>query len=225
MARAKSGFVMTIVQKTTIKEQAYQIIKRKILTQEYRLGERINIGQLSRELGISNTPLREALNQLEKEGLVVATPNSGINVIALSRQDHYELAQMIFFWMAGAYRYVVEVGRTAELGQELGAMLEKQKQYQRERNVYEFTYHADMFDRCILVATGNQRLIAQFDAVFPLFFLSSLYDYAERDHDWQIGVSQHEQILSAIQAGRHDEVVATLEEHYYKPVWDLRIQE
>jgi DNA-binding GntR family transcriptional regulator len=216
---------MTMVQKTTIKEQAYQIIKKKILTQEYQLGDRINIGQLARELGISNSPLREALNLLEKEGLVVTTPNSVIKVITLSRQDFYELAQMIFFWMVGAYRYVVEVGRIAELSQEMTAVLEKQKQYQRERNVYEFTYQADMFDRCMLVATGNQRLIAQFDAVFPLFFLSSLYDYAERDHDWQIGVSQHERILSAMQAGRHDEVITTLEEHYYKPVWDLRIQD
>ncbi len=213
---------MTMVQKTTIKEQAYQIIKRKILTQSYQLGERINIGQLSRELGISNSPIREALNLLEKEGLVVTTPNSGINVITLSRQDFYELAQMLFFWVAGAYRYVVEADRTLTLSQEMAAVLEKQKQYQRERDTYQFTYYADMFDRCILVATGNQRLIAQFDAVFPLFFLSSLYDYAERDHDWQIGVDQHERILSAIQAGRHHEVIATLEEHYYKPVWDLR---
>lgn len=216
---------MTMVQKTSIKEQAYQIIKRKILTQSYQLGERINIGQLSRELGISNSPIREALNLLEKEGLVVTTPNSGINVITLSRQDFYELAQMLFFWVAGAYRYVVEADRTLPLSQEMATVLEKQKQYQRERNTYEFTYYADMFDRCILVATGNQRLIAQFDAVFPLFFLSSLYDYAERDHDWQIGVDQHERILSAIQAGRHDEVIATLEEHYYKPVWDMRARE
>lgn len=215
---------MTLVQKTTIKEQAYQIIKRKILTQEYQLGERINIGQLSRELGISNSPIREALNLLEKEGLVVTTPNSGINVITLTQQDHYELAQLIFFWMSGAYRYLVEVDRTAQLCAEMDAVLTKQKQFLAERNLYEFIYQADMFDRCILVATRNQRLIAQFDAVFPLFFLSSLYDYLQRDRDWQIGVHQHERILSAMRAGQHDQVITALEEHYYKPVWDLRSQ-
>lgn len=43
----------------SVKEQTYQIIKEKILNQEYPAGARININELAEELGISNSPIRE----------------------------------------------------------------------------------------------------------------------------------------------------------------------
>ena len=46
----------------SVKEQTYQIIKEKILNQEYPAGARININELAEELGISNSPIREALS-------------------------------------------------------------------------------------------------------------------------------------------------------------------
>ncbi len=208
----------------TIKEQAYDIIKKKILTQEYKLGERINIGRLSKELGVSNSPIREALNLLEQQGLVVSTPNSGINVAKMTQRDRFELAQMILFWMVGAYDYCVESGRIGNLCEKLESALETQRRYFEEKNEYEFTHYANWFDRCIIEATGNRRLLGQFDNVFPLIFLGSLYDHSGGYKNWLVGLEQHERILIAIRDNRRDDVIATLNEHYYKPVWDLRGQ-
>ena len=64
----------------TIKEQTYEILKTRILKQEIPLGSRINIGQLSKELKVSNSPIREALNLLEQQGLVITTPLSLIHI-------------------------------------------------------------------------------------------------------------------------------------------------
>lgn len=99
----------------TIKEQVYEIIKNRILTQEYQFGEKINIGSLSKELGISNSPIREALSQLGQEGLVVSTPNSGLRVVNMSKRDLFEQAQMVYFWMTGSYRYCAENDKTEQL--------------------------------------------------------------------------------------------------------------
>ena len=206
----------------TIKEQAHEIIMKKILTQEYPLGARINIGQLSKELGISNSPIREALTLLEKQGLVVSTPNSGISVADLTKRDRYELAQTLLFLVAGAYEYCVKYSDINALCDDIESVLALQRRYLEEMNEYEFTYYANRFTRCIVAATGNRRLLNQFDDVFPLFFLGSLYGYSGSYQNWLVSFGQNKDILQKIRSGRHDEVVAALTEHYYRPDWDLR---
>lgn len=203
----------------TIKEQAYDIIKKKILSQEYGFGERINLGKLSEELGISNSPIREALGQLEQDGLVRYTPNSGYHVVEMTQRDYFEQSQMLYFWIKGSYDFLYQYDMTDSLVTKMEKCLATQKEYLRKKDAYHFTYYADLFDRCIIEATGNQRLLKQFDSIFPLFFLGSLYDHQQSDTDWQIGVAQHERILNAIRAKNHDEAVAALREHYFKHSW------
>lgn len=211
---------MALVQ--TIKEQAYDIILKKILTKDYSPGSRINIGNLSRELGISNSPIREALNLLEQQGLVVSIPNRGINVVAISQRDLFELSQMLLFLELGSYDYCVEYDLTEKMCHEMEAVIKTQKMYFEEKNEYEFTYYANQFDRCIIAATGNSRLLTQFDNLAPLIFLGSLYNQAEGYQSWQICLNQHEKILSAIKEHRRDDAIAAISEHHYKPIWDLR---
>lgn len=115
----------------TIKEQAYDIILKKILTREYPLGGRINITSLSQELGISNSPIREALNQLEQQGLVVTTRNSGINIVSLSKLDMYEICQVMLFWEIGAYDFCYTMGDTEKMCKKMEATLKLQKNTSR----------------------------------------------------------------------------------------------
>jgi len=58
-------------------EQAYQIIRDRLVMLEIRPGAPINDDQLARELGLGRTPVREALKHLERERLVVAYPRRG----------------------------------------------------------------------------------------------------------------------------------------------------
>ena len=55
--------------KTNLKTQAYNAIRRKIVTCEYAPGTFINEELLTNELGLSRTPIRDALSRLEQEGL------------------------------------------------------------------------------------------------------------------------------------------------------------
>ncbi|HEX7892221.1 MAG TPA: GntR family transcriptional regulator [Ramlibacter sp.] len=66
--------------KTSLAEQAYEELKRQILEQRLRPGQRLNIDALSRECGISSSPLREALVRLGSEGLVLFEANTGFRV-------------------------------------------------------------------------------------------------------------------------------------------------
>lgn len=63
------------------------IIKERILKGEYHIGEKLIENQVADELKVSRTPIREALRQLEKEGLVESVPNRGSFVLGLTKRD------------------------------------------------------------------------------------------------------------------------------------------
>ena len=71
--------------------QAYQEVKRLILEGRVPPGGKLNEGDLARALGISRTPVREAINRLEKEGLVNIFPQRGAFVVQFSAKDIEEL--------------------------------------------------------------------------------------------------------------------------------------
>jgi DNA-binding GntR family transcriptional regulator len=71
--------------------QAYQGLKRLILEGRVAPGEKLNEMELAGALGISRTPIREAMNRLEKEGLVEILPQRGAFVVQFSEKDIFEL--------------------------------------------------------------------------------------------------------------------------------------
>ena len=70
---------------------AFDTLRDAILDGRLAQGERINEVQVSRTLGISRGPLREALRRLEEEGLVRSTPNRGASVVRVSARDALDL--------------------------------------------------------------------------------------------------------------------------------------
>ncbi len=74
----------------TLRENVSEEIRLKILNQELTPGMRIIEQDLSDELGVSRGPIREALRQLEQEGMVEYTRNVGCSVREITIQDIYE---------------------------------------------------------------------------------------------------------------------------------------
>jgi DNA-binding GntR family transcriptional regulator len=90
--------------------KAYQLIQHKIASGELRAGSLLSELAISKELGSSRTPVREAAGQLLAEGLLELSPGGGIVVTRLSRQgiiDLYELREAL---------EVFAVGRAAQTG-------------------------------------------------------------------------------------------------------------
>ena len=67
--------------------KTFIILREKILNDTYQPGEKLNEVTLSKQLQISRTPIREALKQLELEGLVESIPNRGVFVKGFSARD------------------------------------------------------------------------------------------------------------------------------------------
>ncbi len=77
-----------------LKSRAYDIIKDNIITCRYTPGEFLNEAQLMREVGVSRTPIREALNKLEQERLVRIVPKKGVMVSELTLREINEIYQV-----------------------------------------------------------------------------------------------------------------------------------
>jgi DNA-binding GntR family transcriptional regulator len=69
----------------------YETIRGRLASGEYPPGQRINVAEISRELGISNIPAREALRRLEAEGWLEHSPNAGMHVAARDAQTWVDL--------------------------------------------------------------------------------------------------------------------------------------
>jgi len=82
------------VELVTQKEMAYQQIKENILNSKWSPGTKLVERQLSEEFGVSRTPIREAFNQLEKEGLVEQVPKWGVFVKELNEQEILEMYEV-----------------------------------------------------------------------------------------------------------------------------------
>ena len=80
----------------TLRENVVDEIRMKILNREYEPGMRIVEQNLSDELGVSRGPIREALRQLEQEGLVEYVRNVGCSVKQVTLEDIYEIYQYAF---------------------------------------------------------------------------------------------------------------------------------
>jgi DNA-binding GntR family transcriptional regulator len=83
-----------IQKRPSLKDEAYQRIKTLILSDRLSGGDMLDIDWLASGLGISRTPLREALLMLEQEGLIETIPYKGTFVVDVSKKDVEEIYQV-----------------------------------------------------------------------------------------------------------------------------------
>ena len=75
----------------TLRQEVVDEIRQKILTGEFKEGERIKENEIATLFGVSRGPVREALRQIEQEGLVHYERNVGCSVAAITQKDVYEV--------------------------------------------------------------------------------------------------------------------------------------
>ena len=86
-----TGLVMVKFNKSSLEDQAVSYLRDLILDGSYKMGERIVESALAKELELSRSTIRMALNTLSHEGLVVQKPYAGWQVIEINEQDLWEI--------------------------------------------------------------------------------------------------------------------------------------
>lgn len=200
----------------TLKEQAYTLIREKIMHQELPFGARLNIADLAREFQISNSPIREAVSLLESDGLVECLPNAGFRVLTLDKTSFGTLMQTIQVLLAGCYDDCVRHDRLESLTALLSDRLTKQQAAFQETASYDYACTAIDFDRSFVDACNNAMLTRMFSSKFDLLALYTLYVYGDSPEQVRDNLQEHERILTAVQKREHDNVLELIAAHYAK---------
>jgi DNA-binding GntR family transcriptional regulator len=100
---------------TALSEKVYLILRTKILKHELKFGEKIQIDEIASQLGVSRTPVKDAVNRLALEGLVEKVPRRGTFVTTLTLQDVAELLDLRLLLELYAAEKVMEKGKVESL--------------------------------------------------------------------------------------------------------------
>ena len=204
--------------KATIKEQVYGIIKEMILSQEYQLGEKINIDTLAANLNVSNSPIREALTMLEKQGLVENLPSVGFRVISFSPTTYSDICSTLLIIVSGAYELCLRQNTVSLAVEGMRKNLQAQKNIIDSIDMHAALKYALAFDKCIVSATQNAYLLSVYERMEDIFFLMALHIHQRSQEDHTQNIYEHSMILESIE--KNDTVAAKewLLVHYNKHI-------
>lgn len=201
-----------MIVKKSIKEQVYEEIRSRIITREYTPGSVLNISRLSEELGVSNSPIREALAMLAKEDLLTIESNSKYKVVELDEHLLQQVDAALVALLIGAARICFKKDRVDELEKNL------QKAYARQCDDHETTSLKDRywlamdFDKEIVLLTENDLIMKDFENLASLLYFSTSLTDAAYDNS----ITEHKAILDAVKERDFMKVVEALEDHLIK---------
>ena len=110
---------MSSIKKRSLVDQIYERLRSDIISLELPLGSRVNVNELQESLGVSCTPIREAINRLQQEGLIVYENNVGARVLTLDATDVEEITQLATTLHCAAARLAMARTDHQVLAQEL----------------------------------------------------------------------------------------------------------
>lgn len=190
-------------------EDVYDRVRAAILDGELAPGAVMSQVALAEELGISRTPLREALRMLQSEGLVEGEPNRRVRVAPMTARDLEQLCVMRIVLEAESLRLSLPHMSSEDLARLEGHMAEM-AHYAGERDYRRWNLPHRQFHRGLTAHAGER----------VNFVLGQMFDHSERYRRLHIGqgptawaTPQHREILDACKAGDADRAAARLAGH------------
>ena len=141
----------------TLREQVVEILRHKILSGEIKPGERIIEAKVAEELKVSRGPLREALRQIEEEGLVVYEAQKGCVVKTMT----YEEMQETYLIQSTLEKLAVQMcgGEISkEQDEEMQKLVLSMEKAANQKNLYEVIEFDEQFHECIVKTAHSEKL-------------------------------------------------------------------
>jgi DNA-binding GntR family transcriptional regulator len=193
--------VTPLADTSTFADRAYTALKGVILALDIydRPGEvRLDERRLASDLGISRTPVREAMAQLEREGFVRSVPRRGIYVV---RKTKAEVIELITAWAAlegMAARLITQNAPDQEIAK-LRAMFATFEDGRLHANLDEYSEVNIEFHQTIIRMSGNRILIDLAENLFAHMRMIRRKTIGERDRADR-SIRDHMNIIQAIEA-------------------------
>jgi DNA-binding GntR family transcriptional regulator len=195
----------------TAGDRAYEFAKWAILSAVYPAGTVITEAALAHEIGLSRTPVREALLRLETEGLVRVRPGRGAIVSTFSLTDVEDVLEARV--LVENHTAAKSFAHRATLLPAVEAAHEAMQRNRRERDTAGFTASDRLFHELIVDAAGNAVLSAIYRTLRErqTLFTSSLV--RGRLDRMQSAIDEHERILDTLRGDDREAFCAAVNAH------------
>ncbi|WP_366655683.1 GntR family transcriptional regulator [Fodinicurvata sp. EGI_FJ10296] len=212
-----------ILVRDSLAEQIRIELRTRILSGRYALGERINVDLVASDLNVSQSPVKEALKQLEREGLVEIRPRSGTIVRRFTRQeltDIYGTRRIIEPAASGlaVTQGAVTPDLLARLEQTMDALADASSGPQFMHPL-EVTEADSTFHRLIVDSVGNAILTVMHSSLIDRAHL--VRNFASRGPRARETLAEHRRIIDALRAGDAQEAHDATLDHLKSAEFDI----
>ena len=188
-----------------LRDVVFNTLRQAILKGELKPGERLMEIQLANKLGVSRTPVREAIRKLELEGLVLMIPRKGAEVAEITRQDMEDVLEVRTALEELAVTDACDHITDAQLSELKKASNEFKKALLEGKDLVTCA-DADMhFHDVILSATNNRRLIQMLNNLSEQMYRYRM-EYLKDERTHKTLIEEHDAIRRALK--KHDKVKA-----------------
>ena len=197
-----------------LRELVYDQLKKEILVGNITPGTRMMEVELAEELGVSRTPVREAIRKLEKEGLVTIEPRRGAYASDISVRDLVDVLE-VREDLEGLAASLAATRMSEECLSELEEITKGYSKAIQENDTEEIIRYDEMFHKKIVESTENKTLIQMIKNVQELA-LRFRYLYYDDFSRYENMPTEHKEIIDSIRSGDSETAREVADRHVRK---------
>lgn len=193
-------------------------IKDSILSGDYKQGDHILETEVAKTLGTSRAPVREAIKELEKEGVVEIVPRRGTYVSKFSLEDIREIFEIRMLLENNIFKILISEDKLTEedynklekLVEEMIAIANSSED--KKEKALQINYKDIEFHRYLWKKSGSQRRVNILEGIFLQLRIAMLYD-TDKTGDLNKTATDHYEIINALKSKDYENCKKALKEH------------
>ena len=194
-----------------LRDVVFNTLREAILKGELKPGERLMELQLAAKLGVSRTPIREAIRMLEQEGLAVTIPRKGAEVAKMTEKDMEDVLQIREALDELAAKIACEQISEEQL-EELVATMHEFEESTKTDNVKKIAEADVKFHVIIYQSTGNPKLVNMVNNLREQMYRYRV-EYLKDENNYPTLMKEHKDIVEGLVRKNKTQVTETMHQH------------
>ncbi len=203
---------MNINEYLPLRDVVFQTLRRAIITGEFAPGERLMEITLANQLGVSRTPVREAIRKLELEGLVTMVPRKGAQVAKITEENLRDITEI----RSNLEQFAVSLAceRIDDEGKQLlrDCCNSLRNAIENNNDLIDIIEKDEQFHDAIVVVSKNKRLISIINSLREQFYRYRM-EYVKDIQSRTELIEEHEELMHAIFDHNKDLATSMMKTH------------
>ena len=207
----ESNFKVNMNEYLPLRDVVFNTLRQAILRGELKPGERLMEIQLANKLGVSRTPIREAIRKLELEGLVLMIPRKGAEVAQITEKNMQDVLEVRKALEELSVQLACE-RITPEQVEEMKMAAEDFRKVLKSGDVTKIAEADVKFHDIIFAATNNQRLITLLNNLREQMYRFRV-EYLKQKECYPQLLEEHDKLIALISGGEVEEACELMGRH------------